>query len=244
MKQINWKQFLLSALIFALLVALALTAFFSKIPLTLKIGVTVGALSGASILAVVILRRDPDAAARRALALGLLLVGSAGFWSTLGGRTFDFKILQYQATLTVGAENSETWVLLAILASSMACFVISSNLLLKNGTTRQIASQDILDQDWTNAVQKTVSNNFEKNHYHLHTRLSDELGADTKELARLYVEPDVQITNPADYNEDNPVSAVRFPVGNYLQTFLSRKFVEKDGTNVLFVLSDAGMGKS
>lgn len=136
MKQINWKQFLLSALIFALLVALALTAFFSKIPLTLKIGVTVGALSGASILAVVILRRDPDAAARRALALGLLLVGSAGFWSTLGGRTFDFKILQYQATLTVGAENSETWVLLTILASSMACFVISSNLLLKNGTTR------------------------------------------------------------------------------------------------------------
>jgi hypothetical protein len=244
MKQITLKQVLFSAVIFALLVALALTALFSKIPLTLRFGVAIGALSGALFLVVVILRRDPDAAARRALALGLLLVGSAGFWSTLGGRTFDFKIFQYQATLKVGAENSETWAFLAILASSMTCFFISSNLLLKTGTTKRTASQDIFDHDWTSAVQKVVSNNFEKNHYHLHTRLSDELGADTKELARLYVEPDVQATNPADYNEDNPVAAVRFPVSDYLQRFLSRKFVEKDGTNVLFVLSDAGMGKS
>ena len=64
------------------------------------------------------------------------------------------------------------------------------------------------------------------------------------ELARLYVEPECQATNPADHDEDEPERAIRQPVHRWLNGFLKGMFHQQDGRNTVFVLSDAGMGKS
>ena len=63
-------------------------------------------------------------------------------------------------------------------------------------------------------------------------------------LARSYIEPDCQRTNPADHDEDEPQHSFRQPIHKWLSPFLKGEFRERDGRNVLFVLSDAGMGKS
>lgn len=67
---------------------------------------------------------------------------------------------------------------------------------------------------------------------------------DPELLRRRYIEPDCQPTNPADYHEDEPGRAFRTPVGQWLNRFLDGPFLERDGRNVVFVLGDAGMGKT
>jgi hypothetical protein len=74
--------------------------------------------------------------------------------------------------------------------------------------------------------------------------LTDTFG-DPEELARCYVQPKCQHANPADEHEEEPSSEVRSPVFDTLNLFLTKKFVTKpNGRNQLFVLSDAGMGKT
>jgi uncharacterized protein YjbI with pentapeptide repeats len=63
-------------------------------------------------------------------------------------------------------------------------------------------------------------------------------------LAEVYVEPDCQPQNPADQPGDDPVYDFRKPVGPALGKFLKVKPIEHDGSHVMFILSDAGMGKS
>lgn len=67
---------------------------------------------------------------------------------------------------------------------------------------------------------------------------------DPIELAKYYVEPSCQHYNPANYNEDEPISYVRSPIFRVLGEFFLREFVERDGRSQMFILSDAGMGKS
>ena len=74
--------------------------------------------------------------------------------------------------------------------------------------------------------------------------VADTFG-DPVQLASYYVEPYCQHQNPADYNEEDPISAIRSPVFATINDFFNREFSSPaEGKNVLFVLSDAGMGKT
>ncbi len=68
---------------------------------------------------------------------------------------------------------------------------------------------------------------------------------DVEELAKFYIEPHCQHANPANEDEDEPVSIVASPVFNTINKFLNGDFaVRGDGRNVMYVLADAGMGKT
>nr|VFK55089.1 MAG: hypothetical protein BECKTUN1418D_GA0071000_10277 [Candidatus Kentron sp. TUN] len=66
------------------------------------------------------------------------------------------------------------------------------------------------------------------------------------DLARYYVEPHCQDHNPVDYNEDQQLtSASRESAFSRIDTFLKGDFpLLTDGSRQLFILSDAGMGKT
>lgn len=75
-------------------------------------------------------------------------------------------------------------------------------------------------------------------------KIADTFG-DPIELARFYIEPHCQHQNPADFNEEEPISIVRSPIFSTINDFLNREFaVAGGGKNTMFVLSDAGMGKT
>ena len=63
-------------------------------------------------------------------------------------------------------------------------------------------------------------------------------------LARYYVEPKCQHHNPADYNEIEAISFVQSPVFDTINNFFNREFLIRDGRSQLFILADAGMGKT
>jgi hypothetical protein len=74
--------------------------------------------------------------------------------------------------------------------------------------------------------------------------IADTFG-DPIELAKFYIEPRCQHQNPADFNEEEPSSTVRSPVFSTINDFLNRDFAAAGGgKNTMFVLSDAGMGKT
>lgn len=73
--------------------------------------------------------------------------------------------------------------------------------------------------------------------------ISDIFG-DPRMLARYYIQPDCQQHNPTDYDEDSIRSCVRSEIFNTINDFLERNTVEHDGRNQMFVLADAGMGKT
>lgn len=72
--------------------------------------------------------------------------------------------------------------------------------------------------------------------------ITDELYVNPDALAPLFVEPDLQPFNPAD-DEGEEESEFRTPVFNYIEKFILRG-KKTDGRHQLFVLGDAGMGKS
>ncbi|MDM8516431.1 SUMF1/EgtB/PvdO family nonheme iron enzyme [Desulfobacterales bacterium HSG16] len=72
--------------------------------------------------------------------------------------------------------------------------------------------------------------------------INDIICIDPVELVKYYVEPECQEINPADrYIEDHLVS--REPIMKKIDQFLMAKRFE-DGSSQLFILSDAGMGKT
>lgn len=74
--------------------------------------------------------------------------------------------------------------------------------------------------------------------------ISDTFG-DPKPLARYYVEPKCQHYNPADHHEDEePISFVKTPVFTTINDFLNREVTMRDGRTQMFILADAGMGKT
>ncbi len=76
-------------------------------------------------------------------------------------------------------------------------------------------------------------------------RFADVFG-DPLQLARFYVEPKCQHHNPADRHEDDePMSQVRAPAFDVVNDFLRGDFTPLgDGRTQMFILSDAGMGKT
>lgn len=64
-------------------------------------------------------------------------------------------------------------------------------------------------------------------------------------LAEFYIEPNGQNINPADEIEDDAISSSRQPIFDTINNFLNRKIANNnDGLNQLFILADAGMGKT
>ncbi len=73
--------------------------------------------------------------------------------------------------------------------------------------------------------------------------ISDELMVSPKDLAPVFVEPDLQPYNPADdiaeYEDEHRVPAFRI-----LEGFIKARKVNPDGGRQMFILADAGMGKT
>jgi formylglycine-generating enzyme required for sulfatase activity len=67
---------------------------------------------------------------------------------------------------------------------------------------------------------------------------------DPQLLAKYYVQPNCQNHNPAEYDEDEVRAAVWRPVFETLNEFLNGEIKVRDGRSQMFVLSDAGMGKT
>jgi len=72
-------------------------------------------------------------------------------------------------------------------------------------------------------------------------KINDVFG-DCENLANYYVEPNCQHGNPAD--EDDIASPISVPIFQVINKILNRVSTEKDGRHQLFVLADAGMGKT
>ncbi|MHC4104457.1 MAG: NACHT domain-containing protein, partial [Planctomycetota bacterium] len=102
----------------------------------------------------------------------------------------------------------------------------------------EYVSKKIIDGMWTHYVTKHMERDAEL------VEITDTFGL-IEPLLKYYVEPNCQNINPANYNEDEPDAVVRTPVFDFLNTYLNREFViQRDGRNQLFVLSDAGVGKT
>ncbi|CAK8717555.1 MAG: Formylglycine-generating enzyme, required for sulfatase activity, contains SUMF1/FGE domain [Candidatus Electronema aureum] len=75
-------------------------------------------------------------------------------------------------------------------------------------------------------------------------RLRDEF-VDPETLRGLYIEPFLQDRNPADVQQDDLLSAARQPAFERINEFFQGGLpLEKDGRHQMFILSDAGMGKT
>ena len=73
--------------------------------------------------------------------------------------------------------------------------------------------------------------------------ISDELMVIPQELAPVFIEPDLQPYNPAD-NSDSDDDVFRIKVFHFLEEFIKARKEQIDGRQQLFILADAGMGKS
>ncbi|NQZ08802.1 MAG: pentapeptide repeat-containing protein [Algicola sp.] len=75
-------------------------------------------------------------------------------------------------------------------------------------------------------------------------RINDNFG-NCEDLARYYIEPNCQQVNPADECEDEAISMLRTNVFSTVNEFLNRDIVARDtGASQMFILADAGMGKT
>ena len=73
--------------------------------------------------------------------------------------------------------------------------------------------------------------------------LGDEFG-DPIILSRYYIQPSCQEKNPADFDERQGIANIRQPVFDFLNDHFRSQMIESDGRKHLFILSDAGMGKT
>ena len=102
----------------------------------------------------------------------------------------------------------------------------------------EFVSKKIIDSLWTSYINKIAYRDDEL------IAITDTFGS-VEELLKYYVEPNCQNINPANYDEDEPDAVVRTPVFQFLNTYLNREFIKQgDGRNQLFILSDAGVGKT
>lgn len=99
-----------------------------------------------------------------------------------------------------------------------------------------------LDPKWILHLYKKLRS-VRKERHEVLERISQVISVDPIDLARTYIQPDCQEANPADYvGREFLVS--RQPVLHKLHEFFTAKNVFIEGGNVLFLLSDAGVGKS
>ena len=73
--------------------------------------------------------------------------------------------------------------------------------------------------------------------------IADELFVIPRDLAPVYVQPDLQQYNPADDSDDDE-DIFRVPAMEFLFGFINARKEKPDGRRHLFLLADAGMGKT
>jgi len=96
--------------------------------------------------------------------------------------------------------------------------------------------------NWVERLYKKLKHNQKKRIKEL-DEINDIMYGDPLELAKYYVEPNCQEINPADrYEEDFLVSSE--PIYKKITEFLRAKKLDQPGNNQMFILSDAGMGKT
>ena len=70
-------------------------------------------------------------------------------------------------------------------------------------------------------------------------------GTDPEHLAEFYIEPDIQLKDPATHRDSTwVVDAKREPFRPHINLFLENECTIKEGQHVLFLLGGAGMGKT
>ncbi len=102
----------------------------------------------------------------------------------------------------------------------------------------EYVSKKIIENLWSSYRRKEQEKDAEL------IEITDVFGG-VDSLLNYYVEPNCQNINPANLDEDEPDAVVRTPVFDFLNNYLNREFVvQGDGRNQLFILSDAGLGKT
>lgn len=91
-------------------------------------------------------------------------------------------------------------------------------------------------------LTKVLKSNVDKRNQEL-VRINDVFG-DCEELAKFYIQPNCQQVNPADELEDETISSIRAGVFETINKFFHRDIFTRDGASQMFILADAGMGKT
>lgn len=100
-----------------------------------------------------------------------------------------------------------------------------------------------LGADWMARLYKQLSKKRKKKKEDLEKIQDIMMGVDPQELVKFYVDPQSQEINPADAaDEDFNVS--RQSTFEKLNDFFDSRSLTNPGNNVMFILSDAGMGKT
>ena len=191
-------------------------------------------------------KRDPEAAARRRVALALValaisILGTAGAISWLPASIeFPVKLFGFDLILKVD-EVPKGMELLGLIVAAIVAMICATRLLSHTNIENPPAP---FGADWQTRLEASLISKPDQSELDMHKYISDTFAINPSVLVKHYIEPDCQPQNPANYNEDNPYAAFRQPVHDFLNRFLHREFVERDGSHILFVLSDAGMGKS
>lgn len=91
-------------------------------------------------------------------------------------------------------------------------------------------------------LTKSIKSNIDKRNQEL-IRINDVFG-NCLELAKFYIQPNCQQINPADEIEDETISSIRAEVFETINNFFHRDILTRDGASQMFILADAGMGKT
>jgi uncharacterized protein YjbI with pentapeptide repeats len=91
-------------------------------------------------------------------------------------------------------------------------------------------------------LSKVLKTNVDKRNQDL-VRINDVFG-NCEELAKFYIQPNCQQVNPADELEDETISSIRAGVFETIDNFFHRDILTRDGASQMFILADAGMGKT
>ncbi|MGI1998688.1 pentapeptide repeat-containing protein [Shewanella frigidimarina] len=91
-------------------------------------------------------------------------------------------------------------------------------------------------------LTKVLKSNVDKRNKEL-VRINDIFG-NCGELAKFYIQPNCQQVNPADELEDETISTIRAGVFETINKFFHRDIITRDGASQMFILADAGMGKT
>lgn len=99
-----------------------------------------------------------------------------------------------------------------------------------------------LGVNWITKLYEKLKSNQKKRMKELN-EIHDLIYGDAVELAKYYVEPNCQEINPADRHEEDFLVSSE-PVYIKIDEFLRARFLDQPGNNQMFILSDAGMGKT
>ena len=98
-----------------------------------------------------------------------------------------------------------------------------------------------LNSKWISKLFNILNRNHKKRQKELE-EINRITYGDPLELAKYYVEPDCQEANPADWDIEES-SAISIPIMKAIKKFFAAP-CPIQGNNQLFILSDAGMGKT